>query len=136
MVALNQDPDSYCYGFSTTFVDLKLSANMRLNDVQRRISGLPFSRTDCSLPMEWAIQNNVELDSFEVYTDNETYAGRRHPVQALKAYRDKTGINAKLVVNGMVANPFTIADPSDGNSLDVVGFDASAPQVISSFINS
>lgn len=136
MVALNQDPDSYCYGFSSTFVDLKLSAKMRLDDVRKRISGLPFNSTDCSLPMEWAIKNNVELDSFEIYTDNETYAGARHPVQALKAYRDKTGINAKLVVNGMTATNFSIADPTDGNSMDVVGFDAAAPRVISSFINS
>lgn len=36
----------------------------------------------------------------------------------------------KLVVVGMVSNGFSIADPDDAGMLDVVGFDAAAPQVI------
>jgi 60 kDa SS-A/Ro ribonucleoprotein len=57
-----------------------------------------------------------------------------HPAQALREYRTKTGIAAKLVVVGMVSNGFSIADPSDGGMLDVVGFDAAAPAVIADFI--
>ncbi len=45
-------------------------------------------------------------------------------MQALRDYRKKTGIAAKLVVVGMVSNGFSIADPDDGGMLDVVGFDA------------
>jgi 60 kDa SS-A/Ro ribonucleoprotein len=37
------------------------------------------------------------------------------------------------VVVGMVSNGFTIADPTDPGMLDVVGFDASAPNTISDF---
>jgi 60 kDa SS-A/Ro ribonucleoprotein len=37
-------------------------------------------------------------------------------------------------VVGMVSNGFSIADPSDGGMLDVVGFDAAAPAVIADFI--
>jgi 60 kDa SS-A/Ro ribonucleoprotein len=33
----------------------------------------------------------------------------------------------------MVSNGFTIADPQDPGMLDVVGFDASAPKLISDF---
>jgi 60 kDa SS-A/Ro ribonucleoprotein len=33
----------------------------------------------------------------------------------------------------MVANEFTIADPNDAGMLDVVGFDASAPALMSQF---
>jgi 60 kDa SS-A/Ro ribonucleoprotein len=33
----------------------------------------------------------------------------------------------------MVSNGFSIADPNDGGMLDVVGFDVSAPEVMSSF---
>ena len=43
------------------------------------------------------------------------------------------GIPAKLVVVGMVSNGFSIADPSDGGMMDVVGFDASAPALIADF---
>jgi 60 kDa SS-A/Ro ribonucleoprotein len=134
LVALNQDPDSYTKGFSSNFMNLEFSSKMRLKEAIRVVSQLPFDRTDCSLPIEWALKNNIEIDSFEVYTDSETYAGRRHPTQALAEYRSKTGINAKLVVNGMTATHITIADPNDPGMLDVVGFDASAPQVITDFI--
>ncbi len=73
------------------------------------------------------------MDTFVVYTDSETWAGQVHPVQALREYRERTGIPAKLVVVGMASNGFSIADPEDGGMLDVVGFDASAPQMIGDF---
>jgi 60 kDa SS-A/Ro ribonucleoprotein len=73
------------------------------------------------------------VDTFVVYTDNETWAGNIHPAQALRAYRERMGIAAKLVVVAMVSNGFTIADPDDAGMLDVVGFDTATPQVISDF---
>ncbi len=57
-----------------------------------------------------------------------------HPVQALRTYREKTGIAAKLVVVGLVSNGFSIADPEDPGMLDVVGFDTAAPALIADFI--
>lgn len=134
MVALHQDPDSYTFGFSTNFIPLHLSKGMRLDTVVKKISGLPFAGTDCSLPMVHALKDGLKVDSFEVYTDSETYAGKIHPHQALTQYRNKMGINAKLIVNGMCGNAFSIADPNDAGSLDVVGFDANTPSVVSEFI--
>ena len=55
------------------------------------------------------------------------------PVQALREYRERTGIAARLVVVGMVANAFTIADPEDPGMLDIVGFDSATPEVVSGF---
>ena len=46
-----------------------------------------------------------------IYTDTETWAGDIHPVQALRDYRHASGIDARLVVVGMVSNGFSIADP-------------------------
>ncbi len=57
-----------------------------------------------------------------------------HPVQALRTYREKTGIAAKLVVVGLVSNGFSIADPEDPGMLDVVGFDTAAPALIADSI--
>ena len=73
------------------------------------------------------------MDVFVVYTDNETWAGKVHPHQALRAYRERTGIPAKLVVVGMTASGFSIADPDDGGMLDVAGFDAAVPGLITEF---
>lgn len=112
---------------------LPISPRQRLDDVLRTVSGLPFSRTDCALPMVWAKLNRVEVDTFVVYTDNETWAGSIHPHQALREYRERMGIDARLAVVALTPTPFSIADPSDPGMLDVAGFDAAVPSVLSSF---
>jgi len=119
--------------FSTELTTLSISPRQRLDDVVTAISGLPFAGTDCAQPMLWAQKHRVDVDTFVIYTDNETWAGRVHPSQALRAYRDARGIQAKLVVVGMTSNGFSIADPNDAGMLDVVGFDASSPPVIADF---
>lgn len=133
LITAATEPEYQAMGFSTQFVPLAISPRQRLDDVLKKIDNLPFSGTDCALPMVWAMQNKVETDVFVVYTDSETWAGKVHPVQALKQYRDKTGIDAKLIVVGMVSNGFTIADPNDRGMLDVVGFDTATPQLMSDF---
>ena len=62
-----------------------------------------------------------------------TWAGGVHPARALADYRHASGIDARLVVVGMVSNGFSIADPKDPGMLDVVGFDTATPQLISDF---
>jgi 60 kDa SS-A/Ro ribonucleoprotein len=119
--------------FTTGLVELDLSPKWRLAEAVKRVSGLPFGGTDCAQPMLWAQGRRVEVDTFVVYTDSETWAGGIHPAQALREYRQRTGINAKLVVVGMVSNGFSIADPNDAGMLDVVGFDTATPSVISDF---
>jgi 60 kDa SS-A/Ro ribonucleoprotein len=112
---------------------LNITPGQRLDDAIRVVSNLPFGGTDCALPMLYASKKKMEVDTFVVYTDSETWAGRIHPTQALKQYRKETGIPAKLIVVGMVANDFSIADPKDAGMLDVVGFDTATPSVISDF---
>jgi 60 kDa SS-A/Ro ribonucleoprotein len=125
--------DAIVMGFSHKLVPLDISPRQRLDDVVRRISRIPMGGTDCALPMITALERKLEIDTFVVYTDNETWAGHIHPHQALKQYREKINPNAKLVVVGMTATDFTIADPRDPGMMDVVGFDASAPRVIQDF---
>jgi 60 kDa SS-A/Ro ribonucleoprotein len=115
-------------------VEFPISPRERLDDVVTRMQGMPFAGTDCALPMLWALEKGIEADAFVVYTDNQTWAGKIHPVQALRQYREKTGISARLVVVAFQANPFTIADPDDGGMMDVVGFDTAAPNLISNFV--
>lgn len=116
------------------FIPLNISPKMRLDSVVREISGLRLGPTDCALPMIYALKNKLSVDAFIVYTDNETWCGKIHPVQALQEYRRKMNIPAKLIVVGMTANGFSIADPNDAGMLDVVGFDSATPQLISEFI--
>lgn len=94
---------------------------------------IPAGETDCSLPMIWAQKTNTAADVFIVFTDNETFAGSVHPAVALRQYRKKMNIPAKLIVCGMTSNGFTIADPEDRGMLDMCGFDTGALDVMRNF---
>lgn len=134
LITAATESDYRMVAFQDKLTELSITPRQRLDDVVRRISGMPFGSTDCAQPMLWAKQNKVKTDVFVVYTDSETWFGKIHPVQALRDYRESMGIAAKLIVVGMVSNGFTIADPSDAGMLDVVGFDTAAPQLMSDFV--
>ena len=126
--------------FSNTLTDLiapsrnQLRRGMTLDQALAATSGMMFSATDCVLPIQHAIKNNLLIDTFIILTDNETYAPNEHPQNALVRYRELTGIQAKLIVIGMTGNCFTIADPSDRNTLNLAGFDTSTPEIASMFM--
>lgn len=134
MVTLRSEPNNcHVMGFSENFKSLGISATDNLESIAKKVYDSNFGRTDCAVPMIWAMKNNIPVDTFVIYTDNETWYGDKHPIVALKEYREKMGVDAKLVVVGITATDFTIADPEDKGSLDVCGFDSSTPQVISNF---
>lgn len=148
MVTMRTESDYYIAGFTggaggygmraysdDSITPLALNPNMSLTDAVRTVSGLPFGSTDCALPMIDALRKKIPVDAFVIYTDSETYAsGSVHPTVALQEYRNKMGIDAKLIVVGLVSNDFTIADPTDSGQMDVVGFNSSVPQVIAEFV--
>jgi 60 kDa SS-A/Ro ribonucleoprotein len=134
MVTARTEPTWHAMAFAHDFVPLNISPRQRLDDVVRTVSGLQFGATDCALPMLWAQATSTPVDAFFVYTDSETWFGTVHPHEALEKYRRSSGIDAKLVVVGMTATEFTIANPDDAGMLDVVGFDTAAPNVMSDFV--
>jgi len=134
MVTARTEPAYYVAGFSTGMIAVPVTASQRLDDVVRTIERTPAGGTDCALPMLDALQKRIPVDVFIIYTDAETHSGYVHPCQALREYRQKMGVAAKLVVVGMTATEITIADKDDGGMLDVVGFDAAIPEVIRDFV--
>ena len=133
LVTVRAEPKTHTMMFATTFQAADLGKTTALRDAVKKLSRANFGGTDCALPMLYALQHKIEADVFVVYTDSETWFGGIHPVQALRQYREKMGIPAKLIVVGMVRNGFTIADPADAGMMDVVGFDAAAPAVMADF---
>jgi 60 kDa SS-A/Ro ribonucleoprotein len=113
--------------------ELPISPRQRIDDAIKAVSDLPFGATDCALPMVWAKANKIEVDTFVVYTDNETWAGSVHPHQALRQYRDWSGTDARLAVVGLTATDFTIADPTDPGMIDIAGFDSAVPTLLTDF---
>jgi len=133
MVTMRTEKKWHVLAFDQGIRDLGISVRDSLKDVVRKTDSINGGGTDCSLPMIYAGQRGMEVDTFIVITDNETWAGNIHPAKALQNYRKATGIKSKLIVVGMTATNFTIADPSDGGMLDVVGFDTSAPAIMADF---
>jgi 60 kDa SS-A/Ro ribonucleoprotein len=117
----------------TAVTELDISPRRRLDDVCGYTAGLPMGATDCALPMVWALKNRVEVDTFHIYTDNETWYGNIHPHQALEEYRRRMGIDARLVVVAMTATRNSIADPADPRQLDISGFDSAVPTLLADF---
>ena len=89
--------------------------------------------------MIYAMDNDILVDTFIIFTDNETNCGDVHPFEALHKYRaymrSKRGCTeeAKLIVCGMTSTNFTIAKPEDPGMLDIPGFDKSTPKIICDF---
>lgn len=133
MTIARTEPMHLIHGFTDTFRDLGITPSTNLSTAMDKVQRRNFGRTDCALPMLYAAKKGIEVDTFVVLTDSETYAGRVKPTQALEQYRQKTGIDAKLAVLGVAATDFTIADPTDARQMDFVGFDASGPAVLADF---
>jgi 60 kDa SS-A/Ro ribonucleoprotein len=146
MVTARTEEEHFFVGFTSSghgygqsswgLTDLTISPKMRLKEVCQYTAALPMGGTDCALPILYALKRKMPFDVFQVYTDNESWAGSIHPVQALQKYRAEMGIPAKLVAVGITATEYSIADPNDAGMMDVVGFDTSVPQIIHQFIKS
>lgn len=141
MVTEAVEAESFVMGFTYTgsyyrggVTHLEINSRMSLNEVDRVIRSKAAGATDCAAPIMYALENDIAVDAFVIYTDNETNSGEIHPFEALKKYRAKTGIDAKLIVVAMEVSKFSIADPRDPNMLDIAGFDTAVPSVISAFI--
>ena len=121
--------------FDTKSYKLDISRQMRLDKVVDLLAKTGGGGTDCALPIRYAIEKKIAADAFVIFTDSETWQGSQHPAQAIAEYRQKMGIDAKLVVVAMASTRTTIGDPQDAGTLNVVGFDTSVPQVISEFLS-
>ncbi len=132
MVTARAESRYHIVGYDTRIWPIPLSGRQRLDDVIRlfRFRG---GGTDCALPIVYALQEKIEVDTFLLLTDNETWSGNIHPAQALRLYRERMNIPAKLVTCAMTSGGFSVADPADARMLDVVGFDTGTPGVIAEF---
>jgi 60 kDa SS-A/Ro ribonucleoprotein len=133
MAIVRNQPNYWIGGFNHKMSELKISPSMRLDKVLDVIRRFNWGSTDCSLPYLTASEMKMNVDRFVTITDNETYAGRVQPAQALRDYRARFNKGAKGVVIGTSVSNFTIADPKDSGMLDIAGFDSAAPQIIATF---
>jgi len=133
MTVARTEPYSDIVGFATDIRDLGITAKSSLTDAMRKVQSYNFGGTDAAAAIKYADRQGIQVDTFVVITDNETWGGSQKPFQALKQYRQKTGIDARLAVLGVASTDFTIADPTDRGMMDFVGFDSNAPKALADF---
>lgn len=134
MVTAFVEQNCSIYGFSNTLIPLSINPTQTLFTNIATVNSLEFGHTNPGLLIEKALSENIPVDAFIIYTDNESNHGH-HPSVLLKQYRQRTGINSKFITVGMTGHlSATVADPKDPGMLDIVGFDTATPKVISSFI--
>jgi 60 kDa SS-A/Ro ribonucleoprotein len=132
LITYKSEPNVEVIAFGNTLVKFEIRKNDTVETICQRMSGLPFGGTDLSLPIDLAIAKNAPIDAFVYYTDSEVNTGA-HAMQRLNMFRSKSGRDAKMVVCAMQLNEFSIGDDST-KCLQVAGFDANVPSVISNFI--
>lgn len=135
LILANTEPNYTIVKFTTrASIYNKITPGMSLDSALNRwrIDATPEG-TDCASPILLALERKIPVDVFVLLTDNQTWAGYVHPVQALQDYRDKMGIPARYVVAAMADSHVSTADQSDPLSLDIAGFDTSMPALIAEF---
>lgn len=135
LAVAKSEPDATIVGFHTEHFPLDISFRDRYQTAMATVRNAPSGGTDCSLPIRYALDNGLEIDAFIILTDEENWAGRMHPVEALQEYRRLTGIQAKMIAVGMQAVGYSVVWPDDAGCLALVGMDTSVPQIINSFLS-
>ncbi|MEO0852532.1 MAG: TROVE domain-containing protein, partial [Cyanobacteria bacterium J06648_11] len=84
-------------GFATQFRDLGITARDSFQSAMQKAANQNFGATDASVAYDWAIKTKFKADVFCFWTDSESWAGKRHPSQALAEYRRKVNSKAKAI---------------------------------------
>jgi 60 kDa SS-A/Ro ribonucleoprotein len=133
LVTKSVEPNCTIVGFSHDIVELDIKCTDTLNDVLKKIDKLDMGSTNHSSVIKFADRKALDVDVFVTYTDSEVNGGS-HACLALKEYRKKfKKPRSKLAVVAMESNGFSIADPTDLDMMDFVGFDTATPSAISAF---
>jgi 60 kDa SS-A/Ro ribonucleoprotein len=137
LITLRSEPHARLLGFTdgSNTTEFKVAADERLRDLLARFDERVEGRaTDCAIPFTWAVAQGMKSDAVLIWSDSETWAGGQHPDAALRALRKSSGKAVRVVVAATTASGYSIGDPSDPLVLNIAGFDAAVPTVISEFL--
>jgi 60 kDa SS-A/Ro ribonucleoprotein len=135
LVAAKAEKNYAIRGFSTQFRDLGITKQDTFRSALKKASNQTFGATDASVTYDWMMKNNFKADVVCFWTDSESWAGYKHPSQALAEYRRKVNPNVKAIYITLTPYNLTLVDPKDPLSWDMGGFDPSMPRLIQSIAN-
>jgi 60 kDa SS-A/Ro ribonucleoprotein len=127
------EPNVHTVAFDTAPRALTITPRQRVDDIVNAV-GQWGGGTDLAQPVLYALDKKLNVDAFVILTDNETWAGKEHCVDALQRYRLSINPKTKLVVMATSATGGAVCDPNDPLSLGIAGFDAAGPQLVLDFL--
>jgi len=131
LAAAHSNPAAQVVVFDTEWRAIDVSGR-RLDDIVTGLGKSMRGGTDLSQPIYAAEkQRGPKPVVIQIYTDDETWAGRMHPEQVWTRYKSAVP-SAKCVVASMTASR-TTSMPQSEDCLQVVGFDSALPQLIEAF---
>ncbi|WP_220186052.1 TROVE domain-containing protein [Paenactinomyces guangxiensis] len=130
LVSAKAEKNYMIRGFSTEFRDLGVTAKDNFSSALKKASNQTFGATDASAAYDWMLQKRFHADIVCFWTDSESWAGSRHPSQALAEYRRKINPGIKAIYVTLTPYNITLVDPDDPLSYDMGGFDPSMPRLI------
>ncbi|HZU19225.1 MAG TPA: TROVE domain-containing protein [Candidatus Dormibacteraeota bacterium] len=142
-ITLRTEPGAVALAFDTRVMDLHLDRETSiagLAEAAKRMHARLGGGTDCAAPILHAIQGWSDLDGIVLYTDEETWAGSVHPIEAISRYRARWERPTRLVTVAMVAHGYTLTNrtpegrPEDAGAMTVVGMDPNVPTLIGEFL--
>lgn len=132
LATLKSEPNAEVVWFDTKLHSVKAGARTSYQDILEK---MPHGGgTDLSLPMLHALATKQKYDAIVTYTDNETWSGNQHPVQAYDKYKKTVNNNVKGVLVCSAANNISVLPESDLSTLGTAGFDSAVPELITNFI--
>jgi 60 kDa SS-A/Ro ribonucleoprotein len=134
MVIARVERNSHIYAFSNELEPLPIEKTDSLDTVFQKMNNVYAGSTRIELPFQFALDEKLDVDCFVTITDNDVNMGGS-PQKALNEYRAKCNRRAKSIVLATSDTEFSVADPRDPLSLDLAGFSADVPGVISAFAN-
>lgn len=130
MVSIRTETEVVLKAFSGELVPIDISKHDSIEAVTQKMANIRFGTTNCSLPIRYALDNNLNIDYFSIYTDSETMG---NPQLSMETYRKRINPDARLVIVAMVSNRLTLSNAP--YALNVSGFDSSTPALISEFVS-
>ncbi|HZV50669.1 MAG TPA: TROVE domain-containing protein [Candidatus Dormibacteraeota bacterium] len=142
-ITLRTEPGAVALAFDTRVTEFHLDRETSiagLTEAAERTLHHLGGGTDCAAPIVHAIQHWSDLDGIVLYTDEETWAGSVHPIEAISQYRARWERPTKMVTVAMVAHGYTLANrnregrPEDAGAMTAVGMDPNVPALIGEFL--
>lgn len=138
LVTYRVEPNSVLIGYSDGIREMKVSRRARIDGIVKHIGR--GGGTNTSLPVQYAMKNNLDVDGIVSYTDNNTWGAgswgwnrEGHVTEWVKKYVDRYG-PMRFVNVAFESNGITDVDPNNPHMFELTGCDANTPRIISEYL--